>query len=80
MGSYYVSTTPKPNGEHEVHLIGCASMPRDQNRIHLGNRSTCHSALEAARHHFGRVNGCPACCYACHSEVGQVAAARRESA
>ena len=67
MSSYYVNKNEQSNGDHEVHKEGCSYMPESQNRIYLGEFSTCSAAVSAARKHYTNVNGCYYCSYACHT-------------
>ena len=68
MARYYVDMKAQPNGEHEVHTSGCRRLPDIQHRIYLGDFLSCHPAVTEARDYYPHVNGCPACCNACHTE------------
>lgn len=65
---YYINKNAQPNGDHEVHRLGCAYIPDKENRIYLGNFCSCHKAISEARKHYPRVNGCYYCMAECHSE------------
>ena len=67
MQHYYVNKQAHKNGEHEVHTPRCTYLPEGDDGIYLGAFVTCKEALEAARAHFEKVNGCSWCCGACHS-------------
>lgn len=67
MASYYVNSNAQSNGDHEVHKSGCSYMPSANNRISLGDHSTCHSAVTAAKRYYNKVNGCYYCSNACHT-------------
>lgn len=67
MASYYVNKNAQSNGDHEVHKSGCSFMPLNENRISLGDHSTCQSAVKEAKKHYTQVNGCYYCSEACHT-------------
>lgn len=67
MAYYCVNSKEQPNGDHEVHESTCSFLPSEQNRIWLGDFESCHEAVREARKHFGQVNGCYYCSYACHT-------------
>ena len=68
MASYYVNKNQQLNGDHEVHKEGCSYMPNVENRIYLGEYSSCQPAVQKGkREHFYQVNGCYYCAYACHT-------------
>lgn len=67
MASYYVNKNQQSNGDHEVHKQGCVYMPDAANRIYLGEHVSCHSAVQQARRHYARSNGCYFCSDACHT-------------
>lgn len=67
MASYYVNKNAQPNGDHEVHVEGCLRMPLPHNRQHLGNFTSCHDAVRAAKIYFHQSNGCYYCCNPCHT-------------
>lgn len=68
MASYYVNRNAQSNGDHEVHKVGCSFLPNSENRIYLGEFSSCHPAVRKAREHFRQVNGCYYCSVACHTQ------------
>lgn len=67
MTYYYVNKNQQSNGDHEVHKTGCSHMPNAENRIHLGNFSSCHPAIKEAKKYFTKANGCYYCSNACHT-------------
>ena len=67
MAHYYVNRNAQPNGDHEVHKDGCAWMPALENRLYLGDFTSCHDAVRAAKVFFPRSNGCIHCSPACHT-------------
>lgn len=66
MDHYFVNNAAQPNGDHEVHKVGCYYMPG--NRKYLGQFSTCAGAVFEARKHYGQVNGCKHCSGDCHTQ------------
>lgn len=68
MAAYYVNTNAQPNGDHEVHTIGCPFPPDYSNRLQLGDHPNCSLAVRAARQHFNQVNGCYYCANDCHTQ------------
>lgn len=67
MSKYYVNKNAQSNGDHEVHKEGCSYMPNAENRIYLGDFSSCNGAVNAARNHYSQVNGCYYCSRPCHT-------------
>ena len=67
MASYYVNDNVQKNGEHEVHKEGCSWLPAAHNRTYLGQHSSCHTAVAAARRIYRQSNGCYHCSRACHT-------------
>jgi hypothetical protein len=68
MASYYVNKNAQPNGDPEVHVSGCSFMPDANNRLYLGEHSSCHSAVRKAKENFRQVNGCFYCSRECHTQ------------
>jgi len=68
MARYYVNKNAQANGDHEVHKTGCSYMPASENRIYLGEFSSCHGAVRKAKKHYSQVNGCYYCSRACHTQ------------
>lgn len=64
---YYVNKNAQLNGEHEVHQSGCPTPASEANRLYLGNFSSCHEAVQAAKKHYSQSNGCAMCSPACHT-------------
>ncbi len=52
MDSYYVNRNAQLNGDHEVHKEGCRYLPTAENRIYLGQFSSCREAVQEAKKHF----------------------------
>ena len=67
MSSYYVNTNAQANGDHEVHTTGCEYLPARENRIYLGEFTSCHQAVQEARKYYSQVNGCYYCSRPCHT-------------
>lgn len=67
MARYYVNKNAQSNGDHEVHKVGCAWMPEQENRIYLGDFNSCQEAVRAARQYFPKSDGCAFCSPACHT-------------
>ncbi len=67
MAKYYVNKNAQSNGDHEVHKLGCGWMPAVENRIYLGDFSSCSAAVREAKRHYNQVNGCYHCSLACHT-------------
>lgn len=68
MARYYVNKNAQTNGDHEVHTTGCSYMPHQDNRIYLGDFTSCHYAVAEARKHYHQVNGCYYCSNECHTQ------------
>ena len=67
MARYYVRKIAQSSGDHEVHTTGCAWLPDAENRIYLGDFSSCEPAVTAARKYYTQVNGCYYCANPCHT-------------
>ncbi|RLD59582.1 MAG: hypothetical protein DRJ01_11100 [Bacteroidetes bacterium] len=67
MANYYVNKNSQANGDHEVHKEGCSYMPDVSNRIFLGNFLSCKDAVEEAKKHYSKSNGCYYCSNECHT-------------
>lgn len=67
MARYYVNKNAQANGDHEVHEYSCSFLPATENRIYLGDFSTCGPAVREARNHYSQVNGCYYCSRPCHT-------------
>jgi hypothetical protein len=66
MNSYCVNANAQANGDHEVHMYSCTKLPNLENRIYLGEFSSCTAAVQAAKKRYPRSDGCALCCPACH--------------
>ena len=67
MARYYVNKNQQSNGDHEVHTTGCSWLPDIENRIYLGDLSSCWSAVTEAKKYYSQVNGCYYCSKTCHT-------------
>jgi hypothetical protein len=67
MAAYYVNKNAQPNGDHEVHVSGCAHKPEPVSSKYLGDHSNCHDAVREAKKTYPRSNGCQYCCNECHT-------------
>jgi len=68
MARYYVNKNAQANGDHEVHTTGCSFMPAQENRIYLGDFTSCAPAVVEAQRYYRQVNGCYYCCNSCHTQ------------
>jgi hypothetical protein len=68
MDAYYITReTNNLGGHNEVHKSDCQSMPSFENRIFLGNFTSCNDAIDEAEKHFpNNTDGCNICCPRCH--------------
>ena len=64
---YYVNKNAQANGDHEVHTASCSWLPDEDNRIYLGDFTSCPPAVQEARRHYVQCNGCYWCSRACHT-------------
>jgi len=67
MSRYYVNKNQQDNGDHEVHTTGCEWMPNPENRIYLGDFTSCGPAVTEAKKHYKQSNGCFYCSKPCHT-------------
>jgi hypothetical protein len=67
MDKYYVNKHAQSNGDHEVHKSGCTYMPLTENRIYLGEFSSCKGAVTEAKKTYTKSNGCYYCSRECHT-------------
>ncbi|QLH66865.1 hypothetical protein HXV88_10650 [Aeromonas veronii] len=65
--AYFVNTEPQKNGDHEVHVAGCAHAPQPHHRKALGQLENCEQAVSVAKVFFNQSNGCYYCCNQCHT-------------
>jgi len=65
MADYWVNRNAQANGDHEVHRQGCDYMP--SNRLHLGDFTSCRSAVSEAKKTYSQSNGCYWCSRECHT-------------
>lgn len=59
MAHYFINNHAQPNGDHEVHKVGCVRMPADKR--YLGNYEYVGEAMLEARKEFWQSSGCMAC-------------------
>lgn len=64
---YYVNDNAQANGDHEVHHEKCPYLPKIHSTTPLGEHSSCHSAVRAARRYYTQVDGCATCSNDCHT-------------
>jgi hypothetical protein len=64
---YYVNKRAQDNGDHEVHTATCAWLPTQENRVYLGEHSSCSPAVAVAKRYYEKSNGCYWCCPRCHT-------------
>ncbi len=67
MTLYYVNKNAQANGDHEVHKSDCSFMPSSENRVYLGDFSSCRPAVAAAKKIYPTADGCYYCSPACHT-------------
>jgi hypothetical protein len=67
MPNYYVNRNAQEGGEHEVHRDGCPTPANSENRLYLGNFTSCNAAVVEARKHYDNVDGCKNCSLECHT-------------
>jgi hypothetical protein len=68
MPTYYVNKNAQPNGDHEVHRTdNCPTPAAEPNRLYLGDFPSCHGAVQEAKKHYARSNGCAYCSPQCHT-------------
>jgi hypothetical protein len=61
MSHYFVDNAALPDGNHEVHALGCAGMPSDKR--YLGNFQDSAEAMMEARKDFWKASACDKCGY-----------------
>ena len=64
---YYVNKKGDSDGFHEVHTEECTYCPDVINRTYLGYYSSCEEAVNEARGHYVKVDGCFWCSRECHT-------------
>lgn len=67
MARYYVNRNAQSNGDHEVHVATCSRLPNPDNRLYLGEFTSCAPAVREAKQHYPKSNGCYYCCNTCHT-------------
>lgn len=66
MPEYVMNKNAQSNGDHEVHVKGCAHGPALQNQHSLGIHAYCNSAVAAAKKINPKADGCFFCSRDCH--------------
>jgi len=64
-GYYVVNNVAQLNGDHEVHVYGCAWFPSSFTQ--LGQHDSCRNAVALAHQYYPRSNGCYWCSNECHT-------------
>jgi hypothetical protein len=59
MSHYFVNNAALPDGNHEVHALGCSGMPVDKR--YLGNFEDTSEAMMEARKDFWQARACEKC-------------------
>jgi hypothetical protein len=59
MSHFFIDNFAQPDGNHEVHLVGCTRMPADKR--YVGNYYSVAEALIEARKEFWQSSGCDRC-------------------
>ena len=69
MADYCVNKNAQSNGDHEVHNLdkNCEYLPDPENRLALGNHSSCVTAVSKAKETYPQSNGCFYCAKECHT-------------
>ena len=65
METYVVNRNAQPNGDHEVHKVGCGFFP--SNNMPLGQFTACAPAVLVAKRVYPQSNGCFWCSNECHT-------------
>lgn len=69
--TYYINKHQQSNGDYEVDESSCAYLPLLENRIYLGEFSTCKEAVDETKIKFpsnkNNINGCYYCSKSCHT-------------
>jgi hypothetical protein len=74
MSHFFIDNFAQPDGNHEVHLVGCTRMPADKR--YVGNYYSVAEALIEARKEFWQSSGCDRCAreQPLASSVGRISA------
>lgn len=67
MANYCMNKNAQTNGDHEVHIEGCSWLPHPENRLWLGDFSSCHGAAAKAKQYDSMADGCKHCSLPCHT-------------
>ena len=74
MSHYFVNNAALPNGDHEVHSLGCKSMPSD--KAYLGNFDSSSEAMIEARKDFWQPSVCERCGHGRRTDATTTSTAR----
>ena len=61
MPHYFINNHAQPNGDHDVHAVGCRHMPADKR--YLGNFESLREAMMEARKEFWQSSNCLSCAH-----------------
>lgn len=67
MATYYVNDNAQPNGDHEVHKVGCVWLAKVLSKTYLGDFSNCQDAVKKAKQIYVTADGCATCSPECHT-------------
>ena len=67
MPDYYVNKNEQNNGDHKVHVVGCAWLDVVADKLYLGDFLCCHEAVVTAQIFYPQSNGCYYCSRECHT-------------
>jgi hypothetical protein len=65
---YFINTSPRINGSHNVHRQQCPFLPEPGRRILLGVFQSSQDAVRKGRWYFRRADNCPFCLKG-HNEI-----------
>ena len=68
MPPYYVNKNAQSNGDHEVHVSTCPSLPAIDSCVYLGMYESCAPAVTKAKETYAQSNGCARCSPDCHTD------------
>lgn len=58
---YFISTSPRINGDHTIHRHDCPFLPEPGRRIPLGAFQSPRDAVKEGRNYFRRADSCLFC-------------------
>ena len=74
MSHYFVNNAALPDGNHDVHALGCSGMPVDKR--YLGNFEDSSEAMMEARKDFWQASACEKCRHGRRIDVSTTTAHR----